>query len=168
MNTKYFLFFILLLITATLLSCNNEKSVYQTLDTEFKNCLDSVTGSKNINVPVYMVIPRAGCGGCITSAEVFLLTSLHDPKNHPYIKFILTNFDSEKILKDRYGEYYRSNKLIIDKNNIFNANASLKSIYPTIYFFDKTEKLYKVSACSPSENGIGDIDAYASKLSAKN
>lgn len=157
-----------MLLSFVLLGCNNEKSVYYRFDTEFKNCLDTVTKSRDLKAQLYMVIPRAGCGGCISSAEVFMIDCLKDPEHHSFIKFILTDFDSEKLLRARYGEFYKSNMLIIDRNSIFMANKSLKSIYPVVYFFDKNAQLYKVSQCSPMENGIGDITEFMNRLSKKN
>lgn len=145
---------------ALLLGCSNEKSVYSRLDQQFKNCLDTVTGTKSLKCDLYMVIPRAGCGGCISTAEVYMIQCLQEPAKHRFIKFVLTDFDSDKLLRARYGDYYKSNQLIIDKNSIFAANNSLKSIYPTIYFFDSEQKLYKVAQCSPKENGLAAIREY--------
>lgn len=110
-----------------------------------------------------MVIPRAGCGGCISTAEVFMIDCLKDPDHYKYIKFILTNFDSEKLLRARFGEFYKSQMLIIDKNSVFAANNSLKSIYPTIFFFNKEARLLNVSQCSPNEAGTDDIKKFMDK-----
>jgi hypothetical protein len=107
-----------------------------------------------------MVIPRAGCGGCISTAEVYMIQCLQEPRTHHFIKFVLTDFDSDKLLRARYGEFYKSDQLIIDKNSVFAANNSLKSIYPTIYFFDSKQRLYKVAQCSPKENGLSAIREY--------
>ncbi|GAA3989982.1 hypothetical protein [Mucilaginibacter dorajii] len=154
------LFIAITFLSIITLGCSNKNSVYNTLDKQFKNSLESVTKSKQLQATLYMVIPRAGCGGCISTAEVYMIQCLQQPKKYNFIRFILTNFDSEKLLRARYGEYYKSNMLIIDKNSVFAGNNSLKSIYPTIYFFNTEQKLYKVSQCSPSENGIGDIMEY--------
>lgn len=56
-----------------------------------------------------------------------------------------------------YGDFYKRKELIIDRENTFNSNKSLKSLYPTIYFFNKKGALVKVSECSPKEDGIGEI-----------
>lgn len=150
--------FALILLLSVFMGCNNEKAVYETIETQFKECLERVTDA-GVTTPAYMVIPRAGCSGCISTAETFVLSCLKDPKQYNYVKFILTDFDSEKLLRARYGKWYKSDMLIIDKENVFNANKSLKTIYPTIYFF-KDAKLVKVSQMSPDENGLSDLVAF--------
>jgi hypothetical protein len=154
-------------IAIIMAGCSNESSVYSRMEKQFKAALDTVQGNHNIAAQVYMVIPRAGCGGCISTAETFMLDYLKHPEHHANIKFVLTDFDSEKLLRDRFGALYKSDKLIIDRNNVFISNTSLTSIYPTIYFFDKDSKLIKVVNCSPMENGLGDLADFENKLSKR-
>jgi hypothetical protein len=153
---KYLICFCITILT---LGCSNKKSVMERIDDQFKQSLKLLTNTDQVTADIYMVIPRAGCSSCISDAESYMIKCLEDSVNHRYIKFILTDFDSEKILKARFGQLYKSSLLITDPNNIFKANKSLSSIYPTIYFF-KESKLLTVSEFSPNKNGLNDISKY--------
>lgn len=150
------------------LSCggNDRDAMLAKINIQFKTCLQKVTSSQNIAANIYMVIPRAGCSSCITSAESFMMSCIKDSsENKKNVRFVLTDFDSEKILRARFGDLYSNPMLIIDKNNIFRSNNSLKSIYPTIFFFKKNGELINVSECSPNRDGLSEINIFlASKV----
>lgn len=151
------------------LSCgggNDRDAMLAKMNIQFKACLEKVTSSQNIAADIYMVIPRAGCSGCITSAESFMISYIKDSsQNKKNIRFVLTDFDSEKTLRARFGDLYSNPMLIIDRDNIFKANSSLKSIYPTIFFFKRSEELVNVSECSPTRDGLSEINIFlASKV----
>jgi hypothetical protein len=152
-----------LLITMSLsflfFNCSDKDSVIKKIDIEFKKSLKSVNNT-TISADIYMVLPRAGCSSCISTAEAFMIECIEDSLKKKYIKFILTDFDSEKLIKIRYGKYYNDDNLILDKNNEFYGNRSLNSIYPTIYFFDSGKNLVGVSEYSPQKNGMNDINEY--------
>lgn len=143
--------------------CSNKNSVFDRIDEQFKLSLKTLIKSDKISANIYMVIPRAGCSGCISDAESYMMKSIEDSTNNRFIKFILTDFDSEKILRARFGALYKSNMLILDPNNIFKSNKSLSSIYPTIYFFDEDSQLNSISEFSPTKNGINDIKKYVTE-----
>ncbi len=130
------------------------------LDKQFKISLLELANKEPEPTSIYMVIPRAGCNGCISDAERYLIRCLEDSLDHDYIHFILTDFDSEKTLRARFGALYKSSRLLIDQQDSFISNKSLTSSYPTIYFFDANGDLSAVSEMSPSKNGIGDIDSW--------
>ena len=151
---------IILLIAGCTFS--NEEAVLNKVETEFKNCFAKVSTDSIKKSTVYMVIPRAGCGGCISSAESFMVDCLNDSVKHDRIYFILTNFDSEKILRARFGDYiskYREH-ILIDKEDYFTKNLSLKSMYPTIFFVDKQGALNKVREVSPKQDGISEANKF--------
>lgn len=144
------------------ISCtNNTESAMGRIEEQFKLSLKVLTNSRNISSEIYMVIPRAGCSACITTAEKYMMGILKNPTKHPSIKFILTDFDSQKLLRARFGHLFKSEQLIIDPDNVFKSNKSLKSLYPTIYFFDKNSRLIQVSEVSPGKDGIADIAIYS-------
>lgn len=146
------------------LSCggeNERERMLAKMNIQFKSCLEKVTSSQNIAANIYMIIPRAGCSSCITSAESFMMSCIKDSsENKKNVRFVLTDFDSEKILRARFGDLYNNPMLIIDKNNIFKANKSLKSLYPTIFFFSKNGELVNVSECSPYRDGLSEINTF--------
>ncbi|MDP3467087.1 MAG: hypothetical protein Q8S11_02055 [Daejeonella sp.] len=145
-----------------LMSCtNNTESAMGKIEEQFKLSLKALTNSQNINSDIYMVIPRAGCSACISTAEKYMMDKLKNPIKNPSVKFILTDFDSQKMLRARFGNLFKSEQLIIDPENIFKSNKSLKSLYPTIYFFDKSSRLIQVSEVSPGKDGIADIAIYS-------
>lgn len=157
MSRCIFFLFVIFLISCT----NNRDTAMGRIEEQFKLSLKVLTNSQNISSDIYMVIPRAGCSTCISTAEKYMMDILKNPIKHPSIKFILTDFDSQKLLKARFGILFKSKQLIIDPDNVFKSNKSLKSLYPTIYFFDKNSKLIQVSEVSPFKNGIADIAIYA-------
>lgn len=153
----HFYFAIVLLLTA----CNKKESTINRIDEQFKDCLKSVTGTNKISTKIYMVIPRAGCSGCISTAEDFLLTSLKDTSKAD-ISFILTDYDSEKSLKARFGALLQNKHIIRDPNNVFKANKSLKSIYPTIFMYGADSRLVAVTEVSPTKNGLAELNMFLS------
>ena len=130
------------------------------IETQFKECLKIVTSKSEITSPIYVIIPRAGCSACISSAEDFMIKVLNDPGKRQNFKFILTDFDSKKMLRARFGPLMNNPRVIIDPNNVFKANKSLKSVYPTVFFFDKNSRLESETEISPNRDGLADIATY--------
>jgi hypothetical protein len=126
---------------------------------EFENALNSIDVKNRIDVPAYVVIPRAGCSGCISTAEKYMIGELQDSTKKQKVKFILTDFDSEKIILARFGNLSRNKNVIVDPKNIFRANVSLKSIYPTIFLF-KGNELIKVTEISPEKDGQSELKLF--------
>jgi hypothetical protein len=142
------------------IACNTEDSLTEKVDKAFKSSLKQVNGQLPKDSSIYVIIPRAGCGGCITSAENYMLNYFKDStitRDRDKIEFILTNFDSEKILRARFGAAMSNPQIILDKNNYFSLNLSLKSIYPLVLFFDKKGDLAFVKKVSPNEDGLAKL-----------
>lgn len=151
---------LLLLTLCTLFfACDKKQTAMERIGIQFKNSLKTVTGNDEIKTPVYVVIPRAGCDGCISTAESYMINSLKDSTKNDKT-FILTDFDSDKLLKARFGSLMQNKYVIKDTENIFKANKSLKSIYPTVFMFDKSNGLAAVSEVSPAKDGLGEITMF--------
>lgn len=152
--------YLIISIALILFGCNNSREVaMKKVEEQFKRSLEEVTSSKSIDSEIYMVIPRAGCNGCISTAEAYMLESLADSSQY-FLQFILTDFDSEKLLRAKFGDNFKDERVILDPNNVFRSNESLKSIYPIIYFFDDDFRLTNVGTVSPTENGIAELALY--------
>ena len=155
---------ILALAILTSIGCtfSNQEEVLNKVDREFRSSFAKISSNSIQKLTVYMVIPRAGCGGCISSAESFMVDCLNDSLKHDRIYFILTNFDSEKILRARFGEFISKYKehILIDKEDYFTKNLNLKSMYPTIFFIDKQGALNKVREVSPKQDGISEANKF--------
>lgn len=84
----------------------------------------------------YLVIPDAGCPGCINQAEQFLLDNISYRQN---IKYVLTNFRSKKNISLKLGiENIENPKIILDANNVIEA-AGFSTFYPIIFYLENGE-----------------------------
>jgi hypothetical protein len=150
----------ILFITVCLVSCNEKKNGYSITEMEFKESLKKVKGNDEINAAVFVVIPRAGCSGCISNAEMYMMRCLKDSSSDNDKIFILTAYDSEKVMRARFGELSKNKHVLKDPNNVFVSNKILKSMYPTIYMFDENANLVATSEISPEKNGTADIESF--------
>lgn len=74
-----------------------------------------------------VVIPEAGCGGCISEAEHFFQEC-----KETNILFIFTKVYSEKALRLRLGEDLKRENVLIDKKQLYIADEEEMNIYPII------------------------------------
>ncbi|WP_339695947.1 hypothetical protein [uncultured Roseivirga sp.] len=78
-----------------------------------------------------VIIPNAGCTGCITTAEAFVLDNVDKSDN---VKFIFTGTSSLKGLRLKLGEdIYENERVYIDRENLF-YSPDLISIYPLVVY----------------------------------
>jgi hypothetical protein len=89
----------------------------------------------NRNFQYYIIIPHAGCSGCITTAEDLLLHNINSTKYF----FIITNFTSEKSLVLKLGNILDSDNVVIDSLNIYYAKSFKENIYPISILMDNTK-----------------------------
>lgn len=161
---KNFTFLLIFFVSLIFQNCriSNEKKVMKKVETEFVKSFTQLAHTEPLQSAVYMVIPRAGCSGCISTAEAYMIEFLSDSLPRYPLHFVLTNFDSEKIIRARFGSYIKENtdKVYIDREDLFTKDLSLKSMYPVIYFFDNDRNLSKVSEVSPTSDGIADIRSH--------
>lgn len=153
-NLNFVLFTFLLFV-----SCSQQDSNLSKVETAFEKSLQRATGKNVVIKGVYVVMPRAGCSGCISTAEKMMLEKLEAGSNEGKIKFILTDFDSRKTLLARFGDLSGYPNVMLDPENIFSSNLELKSIYPKLYFFQEG-KLTKVAEISPEQDGLAMLNLF--------
>lgn len=155
---NYFLSFLLLVCS---ISCSSNEGKPKTVDAsdinaEFRQALKNSAGSDTAkNIIAYLVIPNVGCSGCISDAEMLLKNTLNIDNR---VKFVLTSIESVKLLKVKIGvDPVNQQQIIMDKQNYF-SKGQLRSIYPKVYFINKTSgDVDKVVEVSPFENGLDDL-----------
>ncbi|MDY7396715.1 hypothetical protein UMM65_15815 [Aureibaculum sp. 2210JD6-5] len=90
----------------------------------------------NKNYIYYVVIPHAGCPGCVTDAEELLILN----KNSNRLFFIITNYSSKKSLRLKLGEDVMKYKnVFLDSTNKYYANFFKDNIYPISIHLDKNK-----------------------------
>lgn len=77
-----------------------------------------------------VLIPQAGCPGCISQAEAFFRQNCEDTA----MLFIFTNITSQKILKGKMKgvELDNMENVIIDKDNRYYFGDFHESLYPYV------------------------------------
>jgi len=112
--------------------------------------IESSMQTLNINqstsaVRALFIVPNAGCDGCITNAETFIMDNIEQSQ---FLQIIFTGTNSQKSLKLKIGEsIYNHNQVFIDRDNIF-YNSSLFTAYPTIAYLDRG-KVVEIQYVSP-------------------
>lgn len=74
-----------------------------------------------------LVIPRAGCTGCIDEVVDFVLKNLDSLDGY---KIVFTGIEGLKELKVRLGTFYSNDHIYLDTSNVFYRPGSLVAIYP--------------------------------------
>jgi len=86
--------------------------------------------ANNIQTNAIVVVPREGCGGCISEACGFLVRNQN--KLGSNVSIVFTGVDDEKLLKKQVGNTFISdNHVKIDMDNYFLAPV-IASSYPMI------------------------------------
>ncbi|WP_375582821.1 hypothetical protein [Cyclobacterium xiamenense] len=102
---------------------------------------------------IVLIIPNAGCPGCISSCEEFMIlnSGLHDNNIH----FILTSFKSLKQLNIKIGSDVLNNKdVYLDKSSII-GKYGITSIYPIVVFINNNDN-FEVEFVSPENPQVFD------------
>ena len=80
-----------------------------------------------------VIIPGAGCTGCISEAEVFFVRNIQNER----IKFILTRIISHKEMALRLGkENITKENVLIDEKDTFYLWGYQDKIYPVVAFVE--------------------------------
>jgi hypothetical protein len=88
----------------------------------------AANGLKASNFDTLVIIPGAGCGGCIAEAESFYLKQKSTPKS----LFIFTGITDQKLFNLKLGKHIKEKKnAIVDSGNVL-INNGFNSIYPSI------------------------------------
>lgn len=103
-----------------------------------------------------LLIPNAGCPGCTSSAESFMLMHLDSQE----IVYVLTNFTSKKNISVKLGsDIFQYDNVIIDENNKFYNNNIMVS-YPIVYTVRGGKSIIKIDTVSPySPNTLADLES---------
>lgn len=96
-------------------------------------------------VRAYVIIPQGGCEGCISSAEQFVIDYA---KGKPELRFIFTEVNSVKSLKNRLKEAFFYENVILDPHRSFANLRGENNIYPMIVYL-KQGKAERVDFQSP-------------------
>lgn len=87
---------------------------------------------------IFIIIPQAGCPGCISSAENWARQHIDDEGK----LFVFTNILSEKMLNGRFRHYGIDtsvrNNVIVDRENNFFVEEYTESEYPYVVLLNET------------------------------
>lgn len=128
-----FLFLIFLNLTSCNYSIENKVN-------KFLNLTDENFG---LNTP-YVIIPNAGCPGCLSSAEDLVLRY----KGSSCVKFVFIEVTSLKQLKIKLGNDILKYPNILLDNNDISAELDLHTFYPLV-FYPQDNLLYEISPQYP-------------------
>ncbi|SFF09088.1 hypothetical protein SAMN04488541_101581 [Thermoflexibacter ruber] len=138
------------IILLLIFSCKNRQEVLQE---NFEKTLRLMHNNNISQYKAYLVIPNAGCEGCISSAERFVIDNI---KQENDLMVIFTKINSMKILKLKIKEVINSPNIIFDKDNLMYSNH-VESIYPMI-FYVKNSQISNMEYISPDNvNGLTNL-----------
>lgn len=138
-----------ILLLFFILSCTSSK------DPRFKKLSTLLKGNIEFeefreDTKTLFIIPNAGCNGCITTAETFVMDNVDQFES---IKFIFTGTSSQKALKLKIGDtIYNNEKVFIDLENVF-YSPELMSIYPLVVHL-KDGLVLKIDEVSPENSEV--------------
>ncbi len=137
---KKYLFFLALLLIGSCQNCSNSN-----VNDSSMRLIESFEYYDLLKNKTILVIPNAGCEGCITSAESFTVENFEISNK---IAFVFTNISSTKILKGKLGAdvYFHQNVYIDSLNHFY--SGELMNIYPVI-LYQKNNRVVKTVEVSP-------------------
>lgn len=97
-----------------------------------------------------LIVPGAGCSGCISGIEDFVNNNYN---SYSDVTYIFTNIKSRKLLKLKMPrvDFISSSKIIIDKDNIFYDMNNENKIYPCVLLLEGYN-VDSVFYISPTQN----------------
>lgn len=126
MNNRLYLVLCLLFFC---ISCSekDEKS-------EIVRAINEMTPVDYTRLKAVIVIPREGCGSCISNASAYVRNKYDSLEQ---VVIIFTGVKDKKLVKLQLGNSFFKNKnVIIDEDNKL-IRFSVFAIYPKVIFFDK-------------------------------
>lgn len=133
----------LVFINLFLIGCQSPQTKFQQAiaTIEYKNL-------KLENIKFIIIIPEAGCAGCISNIEEFYTQN----SNNESLFFIFSNIMSQKMLKSKL-QINNSNTFLDIENKLMECYPEEKKIYPCILEFEEG-KIKNIYYQSPDENGL--------------
>ena len=148
------IFIIIILLTGTIPGCNKNR--------DEKAFLSSLRDSVSLSPDVVVLVPRTGCGGCITYTEEFIEKNVKDSR----ILFVLGNIVSERLLRERIGNIQNNTNVIVLNSSDQLFGRIIKQ-YPRIIYLNNW-KIKKIEDQSPDNNAIDHLKKYLKDLQVKN
>ncbi len=135
--------FVFVLCLICLFSCKSE-------DVKFYESSIQYNKNELYKDGIVVIVPGAGCSGCILGIEDFINRKYNDYSN---ITYVFTNIKSRKLLALKMPDvnFELSRNIIIDEKNIFYNMRNKEKIYPCILFLDNY-KIDRIFYVSPSLN----------------
>lgn len=138
MNRIVFWLFLMFLI-----SCESE-------DISFYNSSIQNVKEKIAQDGAILVIPGAGCSGCISGVEYFVNNNYY---NYWGVTYVFTNIMSRKLLRLKISEIDidSCSRILVDKDNLFYDIKNENKIYPCLLFLNGYE-VDSIFYLSPTSN----------------
>ena len=109
------------------------------MNTTLIELLGGDSAMKNNQIKACLVIPRAGCTGCIAEALLYAKEKVDYMK---YSKVILTDISDRKLIALQAGsDFMKHRNVILDSAN--SLLSSFSSAYPKVYYFDDLMNIEK-------------------------
>lgn len=141
---------LLLFIVTCLVGCRTENIKEKEF---FSNALNSDV--KSLDCYNYVVvIPGAGCHGCIQESEYFLKQNIQRED----ILFIISNPQSLKILQNKIGLKLNDySNVLINKTSDFQVPTH-NSVYPAVVYLNEDKEVKKVEFQTPNTSAFHNLD----------
>ncbi len=109
------------------------------MNTTLIGLLGGDSAAKTNKIKACLVIPRAGCTGCIAEA---LLYAKHNIDSMKYSKVILTDISDRRLVTLQAGsDFMRHRNVILDSSNAL--LSFFNSAYPKVFYFDDLMNIEK-------------------------
>lgn len=146
MNNKKILI-LFLILAFTLSNCNENLSISILIHKINQNF------NQNNRFKAVLLIPEAGCPGCITEAEDFVRKNIMRDN----ILFIFTRIISQKELKAKLEiEALIPSNIYFDQKNEYAISSDYSEAdYPCVIYFDKSNS-YNLESASPGKDHFYD------------
>lgn len=138
---------LLLSIWFSMFSCKQAKSP---MNTTLIELLGGDSAVKNNKIKACLIIPRAGCTGCIAEALLYAKQHIDYMKN---TKVILTDISDRKLAALQVGrDFMRHKNVILDSAN--SLMSFFNSAYPKVYYFDDRMNIEKIVDLNPQTTDL--------------
>lgn len=119
----------------------------------FLNSAINGIGESVTDYDYIVIIPGAGCHGCIQESEYFLKQNL----NNKNILFILSDPASLKILQNKIGVKLRDySNILINRNSDFKVPTQ-NAVYPCVIYLDESAQIEKIDFQTPQTSALHDL-----------